>query len=244
MARGKIQIKKIENSTNRQVTYSKRRNGLFKKASELTVLCDAKVSIIMVSCTDKLHEYISPSITYVLILLDTLKMKQFFDQYQKASGIDLWNSHYQKMQEELRQQKEVNRNLRKQIRQRLGDCLEDLSFEELLALEKDSQEAVHVIRERKLKVIGNKVETSKKKVRSAQDVYKKLMHEFDIRGEDPQYGMIENGIEYENVYGYPQMCAPDILTLRLQPDHPNNLHGVGTTGGPTASDLTTYGLLG
>ncbi|KAJ0527463.1 putative transcription factor MADS-type1 family [Helianthus annuus] len=85
MARGKIQIKKIENSTNRQVTYSKRRNGLFKKANELTVLCDAKVSIIMVSCTEKLHEYISPSIT----------TKQFFDQYQKASGIDLWNSHYE-----------------------------------------------------------------------------------------------------------------------------------------------------
>lgn len=232
MARGKIQIKKIENSTNRQVTYSKRRNGLFKKASELTVLCDAKVSIIMVSCTDKLHEYISPSIT----------MKQFFDQYQKASGIDLWNSHYQKMQEELRQQKEGNINLRKQIRQRLGDCLEDLSFEELLALEKDSQEAVYIIRERKLKVIGNKVETSKKKVRSAQDVYKKLMHEFDLRGEDPQYGMIEDGVEYENVYGYPQMAPPHILTLRLQPDHPNNLHVVA--GGATTSDLTTYGLLG
>ncbi|GKE63201.1 floral homeotic protein DEFICIENS-like protein, partial [Tanacetum coccineum] len=82
------------------------------------------------------------------------------------------------MQEELRRQKEVNRNLRKQISQRLGDCLEDLGFEELLALEKDSQEAVYIIRERKLKVIGNKVETSKKKVRSAQDVYKKLMHEF------------------------------------------------------------------
>lgn len=64
MARGKIQIKKIENKTSRQVTYSKRRSGLFKKANELTVLCDAKVSIIMFSSTDKLHEYISPSITY------------------------------------------------------------------------------------------------------------------------------------------------------------------------------------
>lgn len=229
MARGKIQIKKIENSTNRQVTYSKRRNGLFKKASELTVLCDAKVSIIMVSCTDKLHEYISPSIT----------TKQFFDQYQKASGIDLWNSHYEKMQEELRQLKEVNKNLRRQIRQRLGDCLEHLGFEELLDLEKESQEAVYIIRERKLKLIGNKLETSKKKVRSAQDVYKKLMHQFDIRGEDPQYGLIEDG-EYETVYGYPppQMGggAPRILTLRLQPNHPNNLHA--------ASDLTTYALLG
>lgn len=64
MARGKIQIKRIENQTNRQVTYSKRRNGLFKKARELTVLCDARVSIIMVSSTHKLHEYISPSTKY------------------------------------------------------------------------------------------------------------------------------------------------------------------------------------
>ncbi|KAK3009729.1 hypothetical protein RJ639_013071 [Escallonia herrerae] len=63
MARGKIQIKKIENSTNRQVTYSKRRSGLFKKASELSVLCDAQVSIIMISSTRKLQEYISPGIT-------------------------------------------------------------------------------------------------------------------------------------------------------------------------------------
>lgn len=65
MARGKIQIKRIENTTNRQVTYSKRRNGLFKKANELTVLCDAKVSIVMFSSTGKLHEYTSPSISYV-----------------------------------------------------------------------------------------------------------------------------------------------------------------------------------
>lgn len=72
MARGKIQIKRIENTTNRQVTYSKRRNGLFKKANELTVLCDAKVSIIMFSSTGKLHEYISPSTSYVLILFSSL----------------------------------------------------------------------------------------------------------------------------------------------------------------------------
>uniref|UniRef100_A0A803LHI1 Uncharacterized protein n=1 Tax=Chenopodium quinoa TaxID=63459 RepID=A0A803LHI1_CHEQI len=42
MGRGKIEIKRIENTTNRQVTYSKRRNGIIKKASEITVLCDAK----------------------------------------------------------------------------------------------------------------------------------------------------------------------------------------------------------
>ncbi|KAK8609097.1 hypothetical protein V6N13_025404 [Hibiscus sabdariffa] len=47
MGRGKIEIKRIENSSNRQVTYSKRRNGIMKKAKEITVLCDAKVSLII-----------------------------------------------------------------------------------------------------------------------------------------------------------------------------------------------------
>lgn len=74
MARGKIQIKRIENQTNRQVTYSKRRNGLFKKAHELTVLCDARVSIIMFSSSNKLHEYISPNTTYTISLNTTLKL--------------------------------------------------------------------------------------------------------------------------------------------------------------------------
>lgn len=58
-------MKRIENATNRQVTFSKRRNGLFKKARELTILCDAKVSILICSSTAKAYEYISPSTTYV-----------------------------------------------------------------------------------------------------------------------------------------------------------------------------------
>ncbi|KAG6522981.1 hypothetical protein ZIOFF_020138 [Zingiber officinale] len=61
MGRGKIEIKKIENPTNRQVTYSKRRSGIMKKARELTVLCDAEVSIIMFSSTGKFSDYCSPS---------------------------------------------------------------------------------------------------------------------------------------------------------------------------------------
>ncbi|KAJ0074592.1 hypothetical protein Patl1_37547 [Pistacia atlantica] len=68
MARGKIQIKRIENFTQRQVTFSKRRSGIFKKAHELPVLCDAKFSIVMFSSTDKLHEYIISSTMYVSLI--------------------------------------------------------------------------------------------------------------------------------------------------------------------------------
>ncbi|RDX63118.1 Floral homeotic protein PMADS 1, partial [Mucuna pruriens] len=186
MARGKIQIKRIENTTNRQVTYSKRRNGLFKKANELTVLCDAKVSIIMFSSTGKLHEYISPSTS----------TKQFFDQYQMTLGVDLWNSHYeiycflpwkleyiissflrQNMQDNLKKLKEVNRNLRKEIRQRMGDCLNDLNMEDLKLLEEEMDKAAKVVRERKYKVITNQIDTQRKKFNNEKEVHNRLLRD-------------------------------------------------------------------
>lgn len=45
----KIEIKKIESLSRRQVAFSKRRLGLFKKASELCVLCGAEIAIIVQS---------------------------------------------------------------------------------------------------------------------------------------------------------------------------------------------------
>jgi len=59
MGRGKIAIRRIDNSTSRQVTFSKRRNGLLKKAKELSILCDAEVGLIVFSSTGKLYDYSS-----------------------------------------------------------------------------------------------------------------------------------------------------------------------------------------
>lgn len=59
MGRGKIEIKRIENANSRQVTFSKRRNGLLKKAQELSILCDAEVAVIIFSNTGKLFEFSS-----------------------------------------------------------------------------------------------------------------------------------------------------------------------------------------
>ncbi|XP_039050206.1 uncharacterized protein LOC120191302 [Hibiscus syriacus] len=54
MGRVKLQIRRIENTTNRQVTFSKRRNGLVKKAYELSVLCDVDVALLMFSPSGRL----------------------------------------------------------------------------------------------------------------------------------------------------------------------------------------------
>jgi MADS-box transcription factor, plant len=68
MGRGKVQLKRIENKINRQVTFSKRRNGLLKKAHEISVLCDAEVAVIVFSPKGKLYEYGTDSRYEPLIL--------------------------------------------------------------------------------------------------------------------------------------------------------------------------------
>ncbi|KAL5062104.1 hypothetical protein RYX36_023841, partial [Vicia faba] len=62
MVRGKTEMKRIENATSRQVTFSKRRNGLMKKAFELSVLCDAEIALIVFSPRGRLYEFASSSV--------------------------------------------------------------------------------------------------------------------------------------------------------------------------------------
>lgn len=55
--RGKVEVRRIENSVSRQVTFSKRRRGLAKKARELAVLCDADVALLIFSDKGRLHDF-------------------------------------------------------------------------------------------------------------------------------------------------------------------------------------------
>lgn len=69
MGRGKIVIRRIDNSTSRQVTFSKRRSGLFKKAKELAILCDAEVGLVVFSSTSRLYEYSSSRFVCVFVFV-------------------------------------------------------------------------------------------------------------------------------------------------------------------------------
>ncbi|XP_074328546.1 agamous-like MADS-box protein AGL30 isoform X1 [Apium graveolens] len=60
MGRVKLKIQKLENSTGRQSTYSKRKNGLTKKAKELAILCDIDLVLLMFSPSGKPSVYKGP----------------------------------------------------------------------------------------------------------------------------------------------------------------------------------------
>ncbi|XP_026419907.1 agamous-like MADS-box protein AGL61 [Papaver somniferum] len=60
MGRQKIEIKRIEKEDARQVTFSKRRGGVFKKAHELSTLCGAEIAIIVFSPAGKPFSFTHP----------------------------------------------------------------------------------------------------------------------------------------------------------------------------------------
>ncbi|KAK1587445.1 hypothetical protein Q3G72_012946 [Acer saccharum] len=60
-----IEIKKIENENDRMVTFSKRKSGIFKKASEIAILTGAEVGVVIFSESGKPHSFGNPSIEAV-----------------------------------------------------------------------------------------------------------------------------------------------------------------------------------
>ncbi|KAI4307492.1 hypothetical protein L6164_030671 [Bauhinia variegata] len=128
MAREKIKIKKIDNVTARQVTFSKRRRGLFKKAQELAVLCDAEVGLIIFSATGKLFDYASSSIKDIIT-----RYELHFQDANKTSrpSLELQLEH----SSNIKLSQEVAEKTR-QLRRMKGEDLQGMSFDELQELEK------------------------------------------------------------------------------------------------------------
>ncbi|XP_076443844.1 myocyte-specific enhancer factor 2A-like [Babylonia areolata] len=67
MGRKKIQIVRINDERNRQVTFTKRKFGLMKKAYELSVLCDCEIALIIFTSNNKLYQYASSDMDKVLL---------------------------------------------------------------------------------------------------------------------------------------------------------------------------------
>ncbi|GAA5830821.1 hypothetical protein JCM11251_001087 [Rhodosporidiobolus azoricus] len=67
MGRRKISIAPIQDDRNRQVTFLKRKNGLFKKAYELGVLCSADVAVVVFNANGKLFEFHSGDMDAILL---------------------------------------------------------------------------------------------------------------------------------------------------------------------------------
>ncbi|CAL9207938.1 unnamed protein product [Musa hybrid cultivar] len=155
MVRGKTQMKRIENATSRQVTFSKRRSGLLKKALELSVLCDVEVALIIFSSRGKLHQFSSSS------------MQSTIERYREHSKEDTSSTT---MEQDAEQWKNEASFISKKIevleaskQKLLGEKLESCSLEELHELEGTIEQSLRSIRGRKHHLLSEKISQLKEK---------------------------------------------------------------------------------
>nr|AER30449.1 PISTILLATA [Passiflora edulis] len=206
MGRGKIEIKRIENSSNRQVTYSKRRNGIIKKAKEITVLCDAKVSLVIFGSSGKMHEYCSPSTTLVDLL----------DKYHKQSGKRLWDAKHENLSNEIDRIKKENDSMQIELRHLKGEDITSLHHKELLALEKALENGLVGVREKQMDYYRMKEKNNK----ILEDEGKRLS--FILQQQE--MAIEEDAREMENAYHQQKLreySSQIPFAFRVQPIQPN-----------------------
>ncbi|XP_021316104.1 MADS-box protein ZMM17 isoform X1 [Sorghum bicolor] len=160
MGRGKIEIKRIENSTNRQVTFSKRRGGLLKKANELAVLCDARVGVVIFSSTGKMFEYCSPACS----------LRELIEQYQHATNNHFEEiNHDQQILLEMTRMKNEMDKLETGIRRYTGDDLSSLTLDDVSDLEQQLEYSVSKVRARKHQLLNQQLDNLRRKEQILED---------------------------------------------------------------------------
>ncbi|XP_058772987.1 agamous-like MADS-box protein AGL62 [Vicia villosa] len=93
--RQKINMKKMSNKSNMQVTFSRRRSGLFKKASELCTLCDTEIVLVVFSPSEKVFSFGHPNIDIVIdrylsqVPPQNNDIIQFINARRRASACEL-----------------------------------------------------------------------------------------------------------------------------------------------------------
>nr|AIZ95400.1 MADS4 [Apostasia odorata] len=157
MVRGKTEMRRIENATSRQVTFSKRRNGLLKKAFELSVLCDAEVGLIVFSPRGKLYEFASSSMQKTI---ERYK-QQAKDMCGNGRATDPLNLEQWKLDAEALVKKTELLEISK--RKLMGEDLESCSVEELRKLEDQLEQSLSKIRRRKNSLFSEQVEELKER---------------------------------------------------------------------------------
>ncbi|KAL8471829.1 hypothetical protein ACS0TY_029169 [Phlomoides rotata] len=161
MGRGRVQLKRIENKINRQVTFSKRRSGLLKKANEISVLCDAEVALIVFSAKGKLSS------------TDSSRMDRTLHRYEQHlnSQKKVGTNSEPKENLTLDYPKLVARYelLQKNMRNYGGEDLDPLTLRELQSLEHQLDNALKRIRTKKNHAMHECVSQLQKKERSLQD---------------------------------------------------------------------------
>ncbi|XP_031274428.1 truncated transcription factor CAULIFLOWER A-like [Pistacia vera] len=225
MGRGRVQLKRIENKINRQVTFSKRRSGLLKKAHEISVLCDAEVALIVFSTKGKLFEYSTDScMERILERYERYSYSERQLQPNDISNPGSWTIEHAKLKARV----EI---LQRNQSHFMGQELDTLSLKELQSLEHQLDSALKHIRSRKNQLMFESISDLQKKDKLLQEqnnlLSKKVKEKEKNLAEQAQWEQQNDGLS-----------SPS--ELLMQPFNNSGSYPVGGANGGEDDDIPTY----
>uniref|UniRef100_A0A7C9DJ05 MADS-box domain-containing protein n=1 Tax=Opuntia streptacantha TaxID=393608 RepID=A0A7C9DJ05_OPUST len=174
MTRQKIPIKKIDNLTARQVTFSKRRRGLFKKALELSTLCDAEIGLIVFSSTGRLFEYSSSRMSQIV-----QRHMLHVDNLEKLDQTSLALENPDTTCAVL--SKELDKKTR-ELSQLHGEKLEEMNLDELIRLERQIEKGQNRLRRAKGEKLRKEIVCLREKDVQLTKENEKLKEQIQVKG--------------------------------------------------------------
>ncbi|CAH8268928.1 unnamed protein product [Arabidopsis lyrata] len=181
MGRGRIEIKKIENVNSRQVTFSKRRNGLMKKAKELSILCDAEVALIIFSSTGKIYDFSSGCMEQILSRYGYTTASTEHKQREKQLLICASHENEAVLRNDDSVKGELER-LQLAIERLKGKALDGMSFPDLISLENQLNESLHSVKDQKTQILLNQIEKSRLQEKRALEENQILRKQVELLG--------------------------------------------------------------
>ncbi|CAL0299084.1 unnamed protein product [Lupinus luteus] len=220
MGRGRVELKRIENKINRQVTFAKRRNGLLKKAYELSVLCDAEVALIIFSTRGKLYEFCSC----------TSGMLKTLERYQKCSygAVEVNKPSKELEQSSYREYLKLKarfESLQRTQRNLLGEDLGPLNTKDLEQLERQLDSSLKHVRSTKTQFMLDQLSDLQNKEQMLVETNRGLamkLEEINSRNQYRQWDDGEQSMQYDTQNAHsqgffqPLECNP---TLQIGTDY-------------------------
>ncbi|WRX27562.1 Transcription factor [Theobroma cacao] len=143
MGRRKIEMEMVKDSSSRQVTFSKRRTGLFKKANELATLCGAQVAIVVFSPGGKPFSFGHPSVEAVTqqFLNQDTKPKVGSQQQAKVEKLSQQlNDLLKQIQAEKKRGEMLDKEIKASGKHKCQKPVNELSLDELLQMKQSMEE--------------------------------------------------------------------------------------------------------
>ncbi|ESW32285.1 hypothetical protein PHAVU_002G309200 [Phaseolus vulgaris] len=145
MGRRKIEMTAVKDPNTRQVTFSKRRAGLFKKANELSILCGAEIAIVVFSIGNRPYSFGHPAVDLVAakFLEQEIKSNDVKQNSVEVGDMDRLNQQLLEIQSQLLVEEKKGLEHDQILKQHSFKQLQD-AYSELQIRVKDYIDAIEV----------------------------------------------------------------------------------------------------